>query len=75
MLGYLLQPVYIRDDDGHNEVDHDDRAQHYDASQEQHREGLGDARGGTGGVVPQIIELKLAQDHHETEQFQCREMR
>ena len=46
LLRNLLEPGNIRDDDGNDEVDHDNGAEHDEPHQQHHGEHLGHARAG-----------------------------
>ena len=66
LLRNLLKPGNIGDDDGNDEVDHDNGAEHDEPHQQHHGEHLGHARAGELWTLPEIIELKLSKHHHET---------
>jgi len=60
LLRDSVEPLNVGDDDGHDEVDHDDGAEDDESHQQYHGEDLGQAWACILTAVPQIIELKLS---------------
>ena len=60
LLRHSVEPLNVSDDDGHDEVDHDDGAEDDEPHQQYHGEDLGQAWACILTAVPQIIELKLS---------------